>query len=271
MNQIHFVRVDEIKFGTPVLRELKDDKEMEELISSIAQHGILQPIILNKQGPELYLVAGQRRLHAARTLHMQEIPAFIVQISDEDAGIIRLHENLFRQELGAVSEAQALLYLEQHYHITREKIATLLGKTKGWVTQRIDILSWPEDLKAALTLKLISFSVGREIAKVDDPEELKRLLDTAIESGATVRVISTWVGEYQQKKVQQKGQITEKEKDEVYRFFIEAKTGPCHTCQNPNPANLHLIAVCDECYTALTSPAPGPEQKKSDEGADKVT
>jgi ParB family chromosome partitioning protein len=269
MKQMQFVSIRNIIAPTESLRTTGDYKAMEELIQSIKQFGVLQPVILNMQGTNLFLVSGQRRLAAAKTAGLTEIPAYIIQASDEDTELIRLHENLFREELPPVSEAQALLYLEQHYHITREKIATLMGKSKGWVTQRIDILSWSPELQGALTLRLITFSVGRELAKITDPAEQKRLLDIAIESGATVRVISTWVGEWQQKQIKSAEQITAEEKDQVYKEVAELKTGPCFTCADDHPETIHVIGVCNNCFEQLKSlceepaaPAPGPDSEK---------
>ncbi len=201
MKQITLIKISDIKISYTDKRALPMDSAMEDLTASIRQLGVLQPIILNKQGENLFIISGSRRVAAATAAGLTEIPAQVLQISDEDVEIMRLHENLFREDLSPIEQAQSLLYLEQHFHLTREKIATLMGKTKGWVTQRIDILSWPDEIKLSLTSGQISYSIGRELAKVDDLLEMKRLLVLCIESGATVRVISTWVTEWQQKQM----------------------------------------------------------------------
>ena len=271
MKQITLVKIAEINSPPRDIRTIMQDSALEDLTASIKQMGVLQPIILNKQGENLYIISGHRRLIAADAAGLIEIPATIMQISDEDVEIMRLHENLFREDLSPIDQAQSLLYLEQHYHLTREKIATLMGKTKGWVTQRIDILSWSDEIKIALSGKLISFSIGRELAKVEDAQEQKRLLVLAVESGATVRVISTWVTEWQQKQMKSADQITQEEKDQVYKDVLEIKINPCFACLNPDPKIIHVIGICDQCYDALQPPSTEQAEKKPDAAADKIT
>ena len=265
MKQITLIKLSDILVSSPSVRINAPNSELEDLTESIKQLGVLQPIILNKQGENLYIISGSRRVAAARTAGLQEIPAIIMQISDEDVEIMRLHENLFREDLSPIDQAQSLLYLEQHYHLTREKIATLMGKTKGWVTQRIDILSWPDEIKLSLISGQISYSIGRELAKVEDAVEQKRLLVLAIESGATVRVISTWVTEWQQKQVMKAEIDVEIEKDEMLDKVLDIMQSPCYTCGDDKAKEIHLIGVCPDCLAQLKLLGAGPEEKKPEE------
>jgi ParB family chromosome partitioning protein len=271
MKQITLIPINQV---LSTLRDGRTDllyTALEDLTASIKQHGVLQPIIVNKQGENFYIISGMRRLKAAEAAGLTEIPASVMQISDEDVEIIRLHENLFREDLSALDQAQSLLYLEQHFHLTREKIATLMGRTKGWVTQRIDVLSWSIEIKMALSSGTISYSIGRELAKVDDVTEQKRLLALAVESGATVRIISTWVTEWQQKQQQKSEQITSEDREDILKEIAAIHIAPCYTCGDDKAQEIHLIGVCTDCLYQLKLLGAGPEEKKPDAAADKVT
>lgn len=271
MKQITLIKLSDILTQGPSKRTNIPDSELEDLTASIKQLGVLQPIIVNKQGENLFIISGSRRVAAAQAAGLIEIPAQVLQISDEDVEIMRLHENLFREELSALDQAQSLLYLEQHYHLTREKIAQLMGKTKGWVTQRIDVISWPDEIKLALTSEEISYSIGRELAKVDDLTELRRLLDLAKESGATVRIISTWITEWQQKQLKKEQPLFPADRDETLKAVAAIMISPCYTCGDDKAAQIHLIGVCDACLDQLKLLGAGPVEKKPDAEADKVT
>lgn len=265
MKQITLVKINELSYGGPPNRTDLNDRELEDLTASIKQLGVLQPIILNKQGENFYIVSGSRRVAAARAAGMEEIPAVIMQISDEDVEIMRLHENLFREDLSPIDQAQSLLYLEQHFHLTREKIATLMGKTKGWVTQRIDILSWSDEIKLALTAGKISYSIGRELAKIEDVTEQKRLLDLTLESGATVRILSTWITEWQQKQIKKAEPEFLGDKEAALKTVTQIMISPCYTCGDDKAKVIHLIGVCPDCLAQLKLLGAGPEEKKPEE------
>lgn len=268
MKQITLIKLSDILTQGPSPRTNFPDSELEDLTASIKQLGVLQPIIVNKQGENLFIISGSRRVAAATAAGLTEIPAQVLQISDEDVEIMRLHENLFREDLSALDQAQSLLYLEQHYHLTREKIAQLMGKTKGWVTQRIDIISWPDEIKSALTSGEISYSIGRELAKVDNLTELKRLLELAKESGATVRIISTWITEWQQKQLKKTEPTIKGDTEEIIKTVTAIMISPCYTCGDDKATQIHIIGVCSECLAQLKRLGASPEEKKPDAKTD---
>lgn len=264
MKQIEFISLDKLNPSGIILRPSGDPGSLEDLISSIRQVGILHPIIVNFINDKYEIVSGTRRIIACEALKIPTIPAFIITASIEDAQIIRLHENLFREDLNPVDEASGLLVLERDYHLTREKIASLMGKSKGWVTQRLDILTWLPELISALRRCDISFSVAREISRIQDTDDFQRILSCCIESGATVKVVCKWVGELISKRQLELDKTALPELADISKEMDQVASGPCFTCENDHPAQIHVIGVCDECYVALLgmikaeTPAPDP-------------
>jgi len=260
VKQIEFIPLDKLQPSRISMRPTTDQASLEDLITSISKVGLLHPIIVNFIDGKYEIVSGTRRVMACDALKIPTIPAYVITASIEDAQIIRLHENLFREELNPVDEASALNILERDYHLSREKIASLMGKSKGWVTQRLDIFNWPPDLINALKLKSISFSVAREISRIADQVDLKRLLQLCIESGATVRVVTGWVAEALAKQPAKPEKIIP-EIDPDYMNYLKAIfEGPCYTCADDHPEKIHIIGVCPTCLDALKSinkePAP---------------
>lgn len=196
MSEIQSIPLDQIKPSADASRSEMDELALEYLAASIEQKGVLQPVILAKRGEGFIVVAGARRVAASQLADKPTIPAIVVELSDEDIPIIALHENLFREEINAIDEALSLHALEEKYKISRNKIAKMLGKSPAYITQKLDILQWPEQLRNALRENQISFSVARELSRIDDQDKLEYYLKAAMESGATVRTISLWVQEH---------------------------------------------------------------------------
>ena len=251
MKQITLIPLD--KLGPCLLSQRGgfDESSLEDLVSSIRQVGVLEPIIVNDMNGIYKIISGTRRVMACDILKKADIPAIIITASAEDVEIIKLHENLFREELNVIDEAKSLSVLERTFHLSREKIAYLMGKSKGWVTQRLDILTWPTELIQALKSKDISFSVARELCRISDPAELNRLLSCCIESGATVRVVTGWVAEVLAKQPEKPLVIVSDLNKDITNSMKEILEGPCFTCADDHPERIHLIGVCPICLEAL--------------------
>ena len=118
-------------------RKTFDDKSLEELASSIKIHGILNPIILRVNGDKYEIVAGERRYRAAIKLGMQEVPAIIKRLSDEDTAQIALIENIQRSNLNAIEEAKSYKEIMDLKNITQEELATILGISQSNISNKM--------------------------------------------------------------------------------------------------------------------------------------
>jgi len=196
------IPLDSITLNPDFIRTQSNVQKYQELKDSIKQKGIIYPLITIQTTDQLLLVAGYRRFQAAKDLGLPSVPCYCLQVGMDDAEIMRLHENLFREDITPTQEAAAFIRLEHTYHFTREKIAKLIGKSKSYVTQKIQILTWPTPLQQALADSHISYSVARELSVVDDQRELNRLLELCLTSGATVRTVLGWIQEWRTTKIQ---------------------------------------------------------------------
>lgn len=253
MKQIELIPLDKLGPSLISQRTNFDESSLEDLVSSIRKFGVLEPIIINDINGVYTIISGTRRAMACDILKIPAVPAIIITASAEDVEIIKLHENLFREELNIIDEAKSLSVLELTFHLSREKIAELMGKSKGWVTQRLDILTWPSELILALKSKEISFSVARELSRIPDPAELDRLLLCCIEGGATVRVVTGWVAEVLARQPVKPLVIVSDLNKDITDSMKKILEGPCFTCEDDHPERIHLIGVCPNCLEALKS------------------
>lgn len=251
MKQITLIPLDKLGPSLISQRFNFDESSLEDLVSSIRKFGVLQPIIVNLVVGAYSIICGTRRVMACDILKIPAIPAIVLTASAEDVEIIKLHENLFREELNVIDEAKSLSVLELTFHLSREKIAELIGKSKGWVTQRLDILTWAPSLIHALRMGDISFSVARELSRITVIPEMERLLLCCIEGGATVRVVCGWVAEALAKQPVKPVEVFSYHNKEITNSMKEILEGPCYTCENDHPERIHLIGVCPACLEAL--------------------
>jgi len=170
-----------------------DEDKLIELRESIREHGVLEPILVAPDGSGRFeVIAGHRRLMCVRSLGSSFIPAIIRESDEMDKVIVRAHENLYREDVGAVDEGNFFRSLLDSGRYDVVKIGELIGKGESYVRQRLASIGWRDDVKTALVTGEISFSVARELASVEDDNLRSRMLIDAVHQGATVRKIADW-------------------------------------------------------------------------------
>ena len=122
------------------------DDKLEELKLSIREKGILQPILVREKNGRYEVVAGERRLRAARALNLSEIPVIIKSVSDQEALVIALVENIQREELNAIEEAEAFKKLIEGFQYTQDQVAQSIGKDRSTVSNTLRLLKLPAPL-----------------------------------------------------------------------------------------------------------------------------
>lgn len=187
------VKMTEIQEPGLVIREKIGIDAVTELAESIAEVGLLQPILLRKNEEGYEIIAGHRRYLASKQLGREVIEAKIVTLDEDNTILARVHENLFREDITAVDEANIVGFLHYEQKWDLPVIQQKLRKSKAWVCQRIDVFHMPDNLKDALREKKISIALANEIIKESEPEKQKYFLDMAITSGATARQVMQWV------------------------------------------------------------------------------
>ncbi|MDR1597651.1 MAG: ParB/RepB/Spo0J family partition protein [Holosporales bacterium] len=166
-------------------RKSFDDDSMRELTESIKQEGILQPILVRKITHDEYqIIAGERRWRAATTLFMTKVPVVILECNNSTALQLGLIENLQRDDLAPLEEAIAIKSLMTDFDRTQEDVATMLSKSRSYISNMLRLLKLPTSVQDLLSAKKISAGHARAILEAEDPEEIARKI---IQNNLSVR------------------------------------------------------------------------------------
>jgi len=156
-----------------------ETKELESLADSILENGILQPLTVRKceQGGGYELIAGERRLRAARLAGLQQVPCLLVQVSDERSALLALVENIQRQDLGFFEEARAIQRMMDAYGLTQEQMAKTLGKAASTLSNKLRLLKLPPAMRGQITAAGLTERHARALLRVESPALRQQILD----------------------------------------------------------------------------------------------
>ena len=152
-------------------RKIFQPDALEELAESIRQHGILQPLSVRRNGISYELIAGERRLRAARLAGISEIPCIIMNMDDRESGMAAMIENLQRQDLDFIEEAQGISRLSKDFHMSQEQIAQLLGKSQSAVANKLRILKHSDTVLEALRSNGLTERHARALLRLTEDEQ----------------------------------------------------------------------------------------------------
>ncbi len=190
-------------------RKMFNERVMEELVSSIREKGVIQPVTVRKKGEEYELIAGERRVRAARIAGLETIPAYVLEVaSDEEMMELALIENIQREDLNPVDEAMAYALLIEKYGISQEAIATKVGKNRSTITNSIRLLKLPEEILNGLRDRKISTGHARSLLGLEDQRQQVNLYHKIINEGLSVRAVEVWV-----RKISERAHSPRKEKE----------------------------------------------------------
>ena len=172
---IRHVPVERIVPNPENPRLLFEEAALEELASSIREHGVLQPILVRPMGDGYQLVAGERRWRAAIRAGLQTIPALVEELDDDAALEIAVIENLQREDLSPLEEATMYDKMVTEHGYSIRKLAQKLGKDKGYLENRLRLADAPPEVKELVSVRKDTLSHAYELMKVPDPKKRKRL------------------------------------------------------------------------------------------------
>lgn len=180
--------VDEIEPNREQPRKTFDEAALAELSDSIREHGVIQPLLVRPMADGSYrLVAGERRYRAARMAGLTEVPVTVREMSDEEESIFALIENLQREDLNAIEEAEGLKRLIDSFGLTQEQAAARVGKSRTAVTNSLRLLNLPEEITALVKDGKVSMGHARALLSVSDAAELSRIAELIVKNGISVR------------------------------------------------------------------------------------
>ena len=164
-----------------------DKEKMEELKGSIRKHGMIQPIVVRKMANGYEIVAGERRLKAAKEIGLKKIPAIIKSINNEKSLEIALVENIQREDLNPVEQANAFKRLIDEFDLTQQELAEVTGKSRALVTNTIRLLKLNPEIQKNISEGKISFGHAKLLLSIEDEEVQKAVCDRIIANGLSVR------------------------------------------------------------------------------------
>ncbi len=184
---IILIPVDDIRSNPYQPREHFDEVALEELATSIKEHGVIEPIIVKKSIKGYELVAGERRTKASKLAGIPTVPAIVKDFTDQEMMDIALLENIQREDLTPVEIADAFKKYIEKTGLTQEEIAKKFGKSRSYVTNLLGLLSLPKSVKNLVNNKKISMSHARVLSKLEDQEQVLSLCDKIIAEDISVR------------------------------------------------------------------------------------
>ena len=180
--------INEIEPNRDQPRKIFEEQALAELSASIKEHGVLQPLLVRPMADGSYrLVAGERRYRAARMAGVTEVPVTIREMTDEEESIFALIENLHREDLNAIEEAQGIKTLIDTFGFTQEEAAQKVGKSRTAVTNSLRLLNLPEDISNLVRDGKISMGHARALLSFEDTAEASRVAQLVVKDGISVR------------------------------------------------------------------------------------
>ena len=222
-DQIVEIDLSELRANPYQPRKNFDEEALNELASSIKEHGVFQPIIVKKSIKGYEIIAGERRFRASKLAGVQTIPAIVKDFSDEEMMQIALLENLQRENLTSIEEAKAYKSIIESMNITQDELAKKVGKSRSHVTNILGLLKLPASVQDMVLYNKLSMGHARVLSKLDDPKTIEDLAQRVITEDLSVRKLESLVYDNEEKEVK-----TKKSSNNEYKYmenFLKEKLG----------------------------------------------
>ena len=186
---ILYVDINDIKPNTNQPRKAFDEEKLEELADSIREHGLIQPVVLRSVGAGYEIVAGERRWRAARKAGVREIPCIVRELSDEENMLLAIIENMQREDLNPIEEAEGISQMIDTYGLTQDQVSKSVGKSRPYITNCLRLLKLPDDIQNFVAEGQLSAGHTRAIVSAGSREKQIALAQRAVKEGLSVRQI----------------------------------------------------------------------------------
>lgn len=203
-------------------RQKFDETSLDELTASIKEKGILTPITVQKVGNQFILIAGERRLRASKKAGLKKIPVYIIDVAN-DAEMVEmaLIENIQRENLNPIEEAEAYIYLNNRFKLSQEKIAKSVGKKRATISNSLRLLTLPREIKESIRNGRLSAGHGRAILMMKTHNSMIGLWKKIIKGKMSVRAAEDWAKEKTSKKLELRKKVIRKVSPQIKRLEDE--------------------------------------------------
>lgn len=174
-------------------RKLFDDEAITELAQSISEHGIIQPIVVRKKGKKYEIVVGERRFRAAKLANLEEIPAIVKDLTEEQMMELAILENLQREDLTPIEEAEAYESLIEKLNFTQEELAKRLGKSRPYITNHLRLLQLPDEVRDLVNSGQLSMGHGRTLLGLKNKRRIPEVANKVIKQSLNVRQLEVYI------------------------------------------------------------------------------
>ena len=188
------IQISKIKTNPHQPRKTFDKRALEELAASIKEKGVITPITVKVENNGYVLIAGERRLRASKLIKKKQIPAYIIELTnDSEMMEVALIENIQRENLNSIEESEAYAVLQGKFNLSQSKIAVAVGKSRTTITNALRLLQLPIEVKKSISDNRISAGHGRAILAMKTESEMLKLWKMILEQNLSVRAAETLV------------------------------------------------------------------------------
>ena len=186
---IEYININDIKPNSNQPRKTFDEEKLQELASSIEEHGLIQPVVLRRMKKGYEIVAGERRWRAARIIGIKEIPCIVKELTDEENMLLAIIENMQREDLNPIEEAEGINQMIDTYGLTQEQVSKSVGKSRPYIANSLRLLKLSAAVRKYVSDGELSAGHARALAVISDEKKQIELAETAIKEGLSVRQI----------------------------------------------------------------------------------
>ena len=270
------IAIADIIFPPEEMRSAVDFEKLEELAKSIRSQGLMNPISVRELNGKYELIAGFRRTKATEMCGSLTILARIFKSSDDSALLKKAHENLFREDVNPLDEANYYRIMIQKQNYQLGQLSLVTHKSPAYLTRRLNLLEMPQELQDAVKDNQINVSIAEELKRITDKNEMLRLLFIVVKNGATVDTVRQWRVQFEMSSMLPPVPYTDNiakdneghDIDVTKPFAVDNVPGPnlelnetiketriCHFCLNKSPAELcRVLVACQECLNKMMPP-----------------
>lgn len=249
-------KITDIELSKLLLPEFEAHKQIPEdvileIAESIKSIGIIEPLIVRPKNGEFEIVAGCIRYRCSKLAGLKTAPCRILELDDEKAEILKLHENLKRLSLNHIDQGNTFVMLREKHSMTEEGISKIVGKSQGYVSQHIALVSQDGELVSAVRDNRITFSQARELMTVKDKRYRQYLLKTCEDGGLTTELMRVWIKDHEN------GLLLNpppSDSDESNSPLPETPQylRACQACCNPTEIkDIRQLILCYPCHKTL--------------------
>lgn len=251
MVEVKNIPIGKILVGEHVQRMVIDDDEISELAASISRIGIVNPLMVAERGDSFMLVAGHRRLRAAKRAGLASVPCIVAAPEKGVDTEISFAENLFRKDLSPLELACAVKDVLDKKVMPVEELAAGLHRSTEWLRRMVAMLDWPKEVLEAVHAGTLSVSAAHNVALIEEETYRKFLLRNAEDSGATTRTTAAWLQAWRSMAPAEQA-ITAEPVSGESRATPMVPQAPCICCSNVfRTDELSHVPVCAGCIRAI--------------------